>query len=362
MKGLPAEEKIKEEKMKTRRSMVKALVAALVVMVTMTFTVTDDVSAATKNTSATGSGFNSAINISLGSSAKVTMKSGTKYFKFTTSGNDSYYVLKITNGTDCDGSVIVYDGNRTELENRYLWSYDSREFEDKYSRNMTHYIRVDLDADKSGPVTVSVKELKDNAGDEYQNARKISGTQSGTIEIGGDEDWFKFTAPKAGTYRFAFVCTGDNTVDYAVLDGNVTELRSYWVFQNDKKTEEYKLRAGQNIYLRLSCSDKTKYKVSAYRYIHRPAREKITRVKAGRRTLTVKYAKRAYATKYQLQVKRAGKSWKAGKTYECGKKLTKRVAKLKRGKKYSVRVRAVRIVDGKAYAGAWSAKRTVRVK
>ena len=348
--------------MKIRRSMVKALVAALVVMVTMTFTVTDDVSAATKNTSATGSGFSSAINIPLGSSAKVNMKSGKKYFKFTTSANDSYYVINVANGTDEMTECSIYDSNRTELISRYAHGYGNKVFEDKYSRNMTHYVCVETDASNYGPVTGSVKELKDNAGDAYQNSKTISGTQSGSIEIDGDEDWFKFTAPKAGTYRFAVSCTGEESIRCTVLDGSVTVMEAHRVYSNDKRIMEYKLRAGQIMYLSVSNDKQATYKVSAYRYIHRPVKEKIKRVKAGRRALTVKYAKRAYATKYQLQVKRAGKSWKTAKTYNCGKKLTKRVGKLKRGKKYSVRVRAVRIVDGKAYAGAWSAKMTVRVK
>lgn len=316
------------------------------------------------STKAAGTSFSSATNISLGGTVRADIKNTVRYFKFTTSGNDSFYSISIANGKEDYIDCYIYDNNRSELGNRTAWGNDVRVIEDKYSRNATHYIKLQPRSASSeyGPVTITVKELPDNAGDRYQEARALSGSHSGKFQIGGDEDWFRFKAPAAGTYRFSLTCTGDGNFDYWLMDGNVTTKESGWVFSNRTKTFDFRLGAGQVMYLKMSATNPTTYKVSAYRYIHRPSKESITKVKAGKRSLTVRYAKRAYATKYQVQVKRSGRSWKAARTYECGNRLTKKVAKLKRGKKYNVRVRAVRIVNGKAYAGAWSNGRTVKVR
>lgn len=93
--------------------------------------------------------------------------------------------------------------------------------------------------------------------------------------------------------------------------------------------------------------------------VPKPAKAKLTAVKAGKKKLIVKYSAVPYASKYQVQYKKKGASkWKTKET----KKTKITLKKLKSGKKYQVRVRAVRVVDGKSYNGAYSKKITKRVR
>ena len=100
----------------------------------------------------------------------------------------------------------------------------------------------------------------------------------------------------------------------------------------------------------------------------RPAKVTLKSVKAGKkgsRKLTVKWATTAAGkksgAKYQIAYKKKGsKGWSyktvSAKTY---KKVLK---KLKKGKKYQVKVRAYKKVAGATYYGAWSKTKTVKVK
>ena len=75
--------------------------------------------------------------------------------------------------------------------------------------------------------------------------------------------------------------------------------------------------------------------------------------------LKVKYTKGKGSVKYQIQYKAKGTTkWK--KTTATG--TSKLIKKLKGGKYYQVRVRAVKTVSGKTYTGAWSAIKTIKVK
>lgn len=92
----------------------------------------------------------------------------------------------------------------------------------------------------------------------------------------------------------------------------------------------------------------------------KPSTGKIRSLKSGSRKLTVTYRKVSYGERYQISYKMKGaSSWK---TVQNGKKLTKTISHLKKGKKYYVRVRAQRKVSGVWYSGKWSAVKSVKVR
>jgi hypothetical protein len=84
-------------------------------------------------------------------------------------------------------------------------------------------------------------------------------------------------------------------------------------------------------------------------------------LKAGKNKLTLNWAKAAGVARYQLGYKLAtAKKWK---TVSAPAKATgKTVGKLKKGKKYQVRIRAYKTVNGAKYYSAWSKTRTVKVR
>ncbi|MBQ9014574.1 MAG: fibronectin type III domain-containing protein [Firmicutes bacterium] len=127
-------------------------------------------------------------------------------------------------------------------------------------------------------------------------------------------------------------------------------------------SEPYSLKKNRTYYLVINSNDYVEdipFTLKISQVVPKPAKAKLSSVKAGKKKLTVKYASVPYATRYQVQYKKKGASkWK---TKETGKtRIT--IRNLKAGKKYQVRVRAVRVVDGKNYNGAFSKKVTKKVK
>ncbi len=81
---------------------------------------------------------------------------------------------------------------------------------------------------------------------------------------------------------------------------------------------------------------------------------------AGTKKVTVRYATVKGGCRYQIAYRIKGTStWKKVNTTLT---TAKTIKKLKSGKKYQIKVRAYKKVDGKAYIGPWSDIKTVKVK
>ena len=134
----------------------------------------------------------------------------------------------------------------------------------------------------------------------------------------------------------------------------------------DVTSETYQtLKPNSTYYVRILNSgletegDRLSYAVCVKKSVVKPGKPVVKSCKAGKKKLTFSYYKTKYAKRYQVQMKVRGGSWK---TYNNGTKLSKTIYKLKKGKKYTVRVRAQRYVSGKWYSGPWSKSRTVKVR
>ncbi|MCR5208487.1 MAG: fibronectin type III domain-containing protein [Eubacterium sp.] len=95
----------------------------------------------------------------------------------------------------------------------------------------------------------------------------------------------------------------------------------------------------------------------------KPAATKITKLTAGKKQFTVKWAKKKGIKGYQIQysLKKSMKGAKI-KTVKGAAKTKATIKKLKKGKKYYVRVRTYKVVSGKKVPSKWSAKKSVKVK
>lgn len=91
-----------------------------------------------------------------------------------------------------------------------------------------------------------------------------------------------------------------------------------------------------------------------------PARTAISSVKAGKKNLTVTYKKTTGASGYQIAY---STSQNSGYKYVNlnNKTVKKTISKLTSGKKYYVKVRAYRTINGKNYYGNYSAVKAVKV-
>ena len=96
-----------------------------------------------------------------------------------------------------------------------------------------------------------------------------------------------------------------------------------------------------------------------------PKGTKVTKLTKGKKQLTVRWTKQAtQTTGYQLQYGTA-KSFRSGtKTVKVSsaKSTTKKLTKLKTGKKYYVRIRTYKTVSGKTYYSSWSKALSAKVK
>lgn len=98
--------------------------------------------------------------------------------------------------------------------------------------------------------------------------------------------------------------------------------------------------------------------------VSKPKGTSIKKLKAGRKKVTVTWKKQSKLTSgYQIQYGTKKNFKKAKKISVKGaKKTTRTIKKLKPGKKYYVRIRTYRIVNGKKYYSFWSKAKAVRVR
>ena len=84
-------------------------------------------------------------------------------------------------------------------------------------------------------------------------------------------------------------------------------------------------------------------------------------VKAGKKKATVKWKRNTTFSGYQIYYKQSGK--KAKYTYASSTASSKTIKSLKKGKKYTFKVRGYKKMNGKTiYSNKWSSLKTVRIK
>ena len=133
---------------------------------------------------------------------------------------------------------------------------------------------------------------------------------------------------------------------------------------------EYVNPANKNVGLHSVIVTSDKYGVNKrLTYVIRPIGTKLRTPVAGRKAITVKWNKQATKmakyriTGYQIQYGLRKDFKNARKVKVKGYKATsKKLSKLKGGKKYYVRVRTYRTIKGKTYYSIWSAKKAVTTK
>ena len=150
--------------------------------------------------------------------------------------------------------------------------------------------------------------------------------------------------------------TGSNVKpSVTVKNGNKT------LKQNTDYTISYSKASKVGAAVKITITGKGSYtgKVVKTTYIV-PARTAISSVKAGKKNLTVTYKKTTGASGYQIAY---STSQNSGYKYVNlnNKTVKKTISKLTSGKKYYVKVRAYRTINGKNYYGNYSAVKAVKV-
>ena len=96
-------------------------------------------------------------------------------------------------------------------------------------------------------------------------------------------------------------------------------------------------------------------------FIIRPAKITISSLSSKSKSLTIKWKKHPGITAYRIGYRRKGTS--KYKYVTCKSSTTKKtITKLKKGKKYQIRIRAYKQIDGKKYYGAYSKLKSIKIR
>lgn len=220
------------------------------------------------------------------------------------------------------------------------------------SRTINYYIlprqtRTEVLSTTSSSVTIG-----------WQSVDDISGYK---VEIYNGSAWS--TAADVGAGQTSFTVSG---------------LNSYTAYRF--RVTPYKLSRGQTVYAYSSneASTLTNYvspapavpsssvnttaAAASSKKVVKPKKTAIKKLKTSKKTITVTW-KKVSASGYQIQYSTSSKFKKAKSvTVKGSKKISKKISKLKKGKKYYVRVRAYKTVNGKKVYGSWSTKKSITVK
>lgn len=196
-----------------------------------------------------GNSMSSATTISLNSSLNGSINYGgdEDWFRFTpsTSGN---YNFASSGSTDTYGHLFNASG--TEL----IYNDDGAAPNFTMSYNLTagqtYYVKVrHFSSGGTGAYSLRVT-VQDDHGNSTSTATGLSigSTLYGTIDYGGDEDYFRFTAPTSGSYTIE--STGSTDMYGHLLNSSGSELASNDDGKAPNFSINYNLMAGQTYYVR----------------------------------------------------------------------------------------------------------------
>ncbi len=184
----------------------------------------------------------------------------------------------------------------------------------------------------------------------FANADKPAGTDFATSTY----NWKTINAKFAAGYQYYKNNKSSDKVLKRVLAGKCLSSSYY----KDQTFTSFASLIAPTSELRTWAEDFAADNASAMKKLNTPAKASVKSVKAAKKSITVKVNKTAGATGYQVSY-----TVKGGKAATATTTSTSKTIKgLKSGKKYTVKVRAYKKVNGKTYYGAYSAAKTVKVK
>lgn len=227
------------------------------------------------------------------------------------------------------------------LHNFYV--VKDRNCEDPLSANNLLYIGQGM-SNKSGKASFQYA-----ARENYSNAELFA--------VGIPEDDISFYKPSLKNFTYAYTGKAIKPLPRVVISGKILKKnRDYTVsYSNNKKIGTAKITVkGKGDY---SGSKTITFKIV-------PKKVSISSAKSlTKKNIQVKWKKVSPAGGYKIRYSKSNK-FSSPKTVkvENGAKTSCRISKLSRGKKYFVKVRAYKVVNGTTYYGKWSTAKTVRVK
>lgn len=202
---------------------------------------------------------------------EVSDMSETDTFLFHTTGNNSFYEVSLSNTGNNGVYAYIYEGpdESYNYERLYASSADTSTFTKRLEKNKTYYIKIVGSWDDATHYKLAVKEISDDAGDDFTNATTIKNnkTTSKTIQISDDIDFFKFkTDKKKNAYQFSFKNKSTGGMYVTIYSNNdiasaINEVKSSYVSSASTKTIWLNLKKNRTYYVKVTGGQNCSYNV-----------------------------------------------------------------------------------------------------
>ena len=197
----------------------------------------------------------------------------------------------------------------------------------------------------------------------WNNAKSVGlnkwGTFKGFIEWPSDEFYYKVKTSSRKDSRYtlyANILDNTSTADVELYNSRldrVTKLSCGGFYGPKEYESKLKLKSSATYYICVSgmySDEYSKVKFKLKENICKPTKPSFSSAKAGRNNITLKW--RSYkASRFQIKKRVSGGSWGKAKTIKASHYT---FSKLKNNRKYQIKVRGQRRVEGKWYSGKWA--------
>lgn len=319
--------------------------------------------------------------LSLGStvagSIEVDNKGEVDAFRFTTTGNNSYYEMAISCTGNATAYATIYKGPDTSYDYYKVsaGSSNTNSIVERLEKNKTYYVLLNSSWDDPTSYKFVVKEIKDDAGDDFTDATKLTNgkTASKTIQVSTDTDFFKIkTAKKQKNYMLTFKNKSNSSMkvtiysnnDIASAIGAVNNMsvssattKTMWLSLKKNRTYYVKVTGGNNCSYNIQLKDlKSVVKKTA------PAKFKATGYSGWwSRYTTITWNHKYENAKYEIYRSTSPNSgFKKIKTVKNTSSYTD--SKVKKGTTYYYKMRYVVKENGKVCKAKWTKVKKVRIK
>ena len=212
---------------------------------------------------------------------------------------------------------------------------------------------------------VAVDEVEPN--DDFDSATSISPNQE--VYGAGDEqesDYYKVVLPKAGAITLTMTNdkyeAGYSWISVWVYNKYYEEIahKSFDTDSTRPANMQLKLSSGVNWIEVIPSAYTSSGHPYHFKLTYDVMGSTITKAKAAKHSIAVKWVKKAGATRYQLRYS-AKKSMSSAKTLNIpAKSSKKKISGLRSGKKYWVQVRVVKRIGGQEYYSSWSKRKAAQ--
>lgn len=272
-------------------------------------------------------------------------------------------------------STSVYNGYSTRILTQMEGSAGYSTNDVRLCAGSVYFLKLYPEYNDYGKYYISVTSIEDDNWGTYDEAEELSYNQKtyGQIEEWLDIDCFFVELPKDNK-KYDFILSGNQKVKAYLVNTDEENLGTIQAAFN-KNGKISLVGTGQKIYIKIEADNgestihsadySIMYQKATTTKIEKPAKVTGVSVSTGKtKQLKVKWKKVSSASGYQLMYA-TSKKFKSGKkivTIKKNSQVSKTLTTLKKGKKYYVKVRAYKKVNGKTVYGSWSSVKTKKCK